>query len=147
VIPPLKWDILGVVCALMIVFGYWLGGKAPTAALERLRAEQAQAATQALLAQRAEATAQADALNSVVEKYDAIKDLEPVSAGVVERLRLLAPANCRPVPGAPTVAGGTDPAGGIPGSPPEADRLLQAALDAASRDARRLDALIQLAPK
>jgi hypothetical protein len=86
----------------------------------------------------------------IIDAYDLEKALPPATAGIVERMRFVESASCaasRELPKAGTMAGGADPSGRVPGSQAEADRLLQAALDAADRDADRLDAIRQLAPK
>lgn len=98
-----------------------------------------------------QAAAQRAADKRVIDDYDLQKSLPPITAGVVQRMRLVEAASCRAdgslVSGAGSVAGGTDAAAGIPRGDPEGDRLLQAALDAAARDASRLYAAIRLAPK
>ena len=90
------------------------------------------------------------ALQKVVDQYELEKALPPATAGVVERLRFIESASCaagHQLPGAGTLAGGSDTTGGVSAGLSELDRLHQAAFDAADRDADRLNALIQLKPK
>jgi hypothetical protein len=89
------------------------------------------------------------AQQKVIDAYDTEKALPPATAGIVERMRIVESASCaasRDVPKAGTLAGGIEGARGVPRSNTEADRLLQAALDAADRDADRLNAAVKLAP-
>lgn len=95
---------------------------------------------------QAAATHAAD--QKVVDAYDALKDLPPPHAGLVERMRLVEAAAYSAVgsqvPAAGSDPGGTHPATGIPSGDSEGRRLLQGALDAGDHDATRYEALIAL---
>lgn len=96
------------------------------------------------------AASQHAADQKVIDAYDTEKALPPATAGVVQRMRLVEAATCsagdRQLPSSGAVAGRAQAAGGIPRSDAEGDRLLQAALDAADRDADRLNTAVKLAP-
>lgn len=82
----------------------------------------------------------------VVDAYDAIKDLPPPHAGLVERMRLVESASCTAisgeVPGAGATAGGTHAGAGVSAGDREARRLLQGTFNAGDADAARWQALI-----
>lgn len=159
--PYLTYIKLGagaVLLALVAGASYHFGGlssddklNAYKTAVEAQHAAQLQAVVDTMTEHDKQAAAQHAADQKVIDAYDLQKSLPPITAGLVERMRLVEAASCRAghsvLPGAGPVARGTDAAGGVPGGDPEGDRLLQAALDAASHDAARLNAVRQLAPK
>lgn len=120
-------------------------------AVEAQHVAQLQAVVNTMTEHDKQAAAQHAADQKVIDAYDLQKSLPPITAGLVERMRLIEAASCRAghsvLPGAGPVAGGADAASGVPAGDPEGDRLLQAALDAAAHDAARLNAVRQLAPK
>jgi hypothetical protein len=75
---------------------------------------------------------------------------DPSVAGLIQRMHdaeaTAASARGCKVPGAGTSAGGTQSGAGIPRGDSEGERLLQDALDAASRDSKRFSAAIKLLP-
>lgn len=89
------------------------------------------------------------AQQKVIDAYDTEKALPPATAGLVERMRIVESASCaagRDLPKAEPVASGAQSPSRVPASDSEGQRLLQAALDAADRDADRLNTIIKLAP-
>lgn len=157
---PLQYAKLGGVlfaCLLLSGGGYHLGGLAAEAklsayktAVEAQHATQLQAVVNAMTQHDNQAAARHAADRKVIDAYDLQKDLPLATAGIVERMRLIeaaAPCASGPqLPAAGSVAGRAQAAGGIPRCDPEGDRLLQLALDAADRDAARLNAAVKLAP-
>jgi hypothetical protein len=147
----------GALAAFLVWVGFHFGGLSADdklanykTAVEAQHAAQLQAVVATMTEHDTQAAAQHAKDQGVIDAYDAQKDLAPVTAGIVQRMRLVEAASCSAgggvVPGAAALAGGTDAAGGVSGSHAESDRLLQAALDAAARDADRLNAVIKLAP-
>jgi hypothetical protein len=152
-----KWIGIATLVAAIAIFSYRQGGLASEAklsayqtAVEAQHLVQLQAVVNTMTEHDNEAIAQHVADQKVIDAYDAQKSMPPATAGVVERMRDVEAAACSPgnrvLPSSPALAGGAQSTGGIPRSDAEGDRLLQAALDAADRDADRLNALRKLAP-
>jgi hypothetical protein len=157
--PLLYAKIGGVMMLIALLFGagYHLGGlsaddklNAYKTAVEAQHAAQLQAVVTTMDEHDHQAALERMANQKVIDTYDLQKNLPPITAGLVERMRLVeAAAACADDSGLPktgAVAGGAQAASGIPRSDPEAERLLQAALDAADRDSGRLNAAVKLAP-
>jgi hypothetical protein len=153
----LKWGGIAALAALLVGGGYHFGGlsaddklNAYKTAVEGQHAVQLQAVVATMTMHDNQAAAQHAADQKVIDSYDLQKSLPPVTAGLVERMRVVEAASCaagnRVVSIAGPVASGAQAASGVPGSDSEGDRLLQAALDAAARDSTRLNAVVKLAP-
>jgi hypothetical protein len=142
---PLLYAKVGAAVVLLAVV-FYLGGLGPKAALERDHAAMAQAATQALLAQRAQASADHAHLQGVIDRYDAQKDIpNPVDTGLAHRVYITAASGC-PVPETRIVAGGIEAPAALAGSDPGIVGRLQDLIDACRDDAEQMSAMIQLAP-
>jgi hypothetical protein len=110
----------GALALVLVIFGsgYHIGGLAPTAALEADHASMAQAATGALLAQRAASEAQA--INDNTAQVTHGKDIAKIDATpprtdpVIVYVHTPNPVRIGPVPGTEAQAGGVpaDPQGG-----------------------------------
>lgn len=115
-------------------------------AVEAQRAAQLKTVVDTLEDQIKQAAAQHAADQRIVDAYDAIKDLPPPHAGLVERMQLVEAASCAAVsgevPGTGDAAGGTHAASGVSRGDPEARRLLQGTFNAGDADAIRWQALI-----
>lgn len=152
-----KWIGIAALIAAIAAFSFRQGGLASEAKLAKYQTEVQQQHAQDLQAvlntmkehdnQAAAALAEQQ---KVIDAYDAEKNLAPVTTGIVQRMRIVESATCSAgdskLPPPPVLAGGAQARSGIPRGDAEGDRLLQAALDAADRDAERLNTLIKLAP-
>jgi hypothetical protein len=142
--------------ALLVWTGWHFGGMSSAeklakyqAAVEAQYAANLKTVADTLNKQIQDGIAKREALQKVVDQYELEKSLPPATAGVVERLRYIQGPSCAAgsvLPGAGTVAGGSQAPSGVPSRSAEIAGLLQSALDAASRDAARLNAIIKLAP-
>jgi hypothetical protein len=158
--PYLVYIKLGAAAVLLAIAagaGFHFGGlsaddklNAYKSAVEAQHATQLQAVVRTMDEHDHQAALERIADQRVIDAYDLQKALPPITAGFVTRMRLVEAAACRAgdrvVPAAGSLAGGAQAAGGVPRSDAEGDRLLQAALDAADRDASRLNAAVKLAP-
>lgn len=153
----LKIGGIAALAALLVWAGWHFGGLSKDDELNRYKtaveaqhAAQLQTVANVMTQHDQQAAAERAAQQKVIDAYDQEKNLAPITTGIVERMRLVEAAACsagnRVVPPGGPVAGGAQSAGGISRSDAEGDRLLQAALDAADRDADRLNAVVKLAP-
>lgn len=144
--------------ALLLAIGWHFGGlssakdlAAYRTAVEAQHAVQLQAVVDTMTQHDKQAAAQHAADQKVIDAYDLQSKLPPITAGFVQRMRLIEAAACsagdRVLPSPGSLAGGADAAGGIPGGDAEGDRLLQVALDKAAGDSLRLNAVVKFAPK
>lgn len=143
---PLLYLKLGAALALVALLfgaGYRMGGNGARAQYEALQAAQAELTAKAVLAERASEQAESVRLNKVISDYENTP-IDPVSVGVAHRVLIYANAPSCPVPSA-----GGNPGGTVPASPKSAglEDALQGYIDACSRDATRLDALIEAWPR
>jgi hypothetical protein len=159
-VTPLAYGKIGAALALIaacLSAGYHFGRlsadnqlNAYKSAVEAQHVVQLNAVVATMTEHDTEALAQHTADQRIVDAYDLQKTLPPVTAGFVTRLRVVETTACsagaRVVSGAGPVASGIDSSSAISRSDAEGDRLLQAALDAADRDAEQLNAVIHLAP-
>lgn len=154
----LKWGGMAAAIGAYSFLWFHLGGASSETNLANYKTDvegqhvaQLQAVLDTMGQHDQQAAAQHAADRKVIDAYDLEKALPPATAGLVERMRIVEGASCGAsggqLPGNRPLAGGVDPARGVPGSDPEADRLLQAAFDAGTRDALRLNAVTKLAPK
>jgi hypothetical protein len=152
-----KWIGIATLIAAIAVFSFRQGGLASEAKLAAFQSEvqaqhvvQLQAVVHTMTEHDNAAAEQHAADRKVIDAYDTQKSKSPVTAGVVERMRVVEAAACSPsnrvLPSSGSVASGAESTGRVPRSDAEGDRLLQAALDAADRDADRLNAVVKLAP-
>jgi len=144
-----KAGLLVIVLVAAFCVGWRLGGNGPRAALERDHAAMAEAATQAILAQQKQATADHVRLQGVIDNYDAIKDspdLAYAAAGTAHRLYIRAAGGSCAVSQAGGVASGTETPAPVPSSHSSVESALGDVLTACSQDAAQLSAVIQLAP-
>ena len=89
------------------------------------------------------------AMQVIIDAYDLEKAKPPVTAGIVQRMHNAESASCtagHQLPAGGSVASGAQEASGVSVGLSEGERLLQDALDAAARDAARLDTVVKLAP-
>lgn len=149
--------VIAAIATLLAGVSFYLGGLHADnqlanykTAVEAQHLTQLQAVVATMTQHDNQAAAQHAADEKVIDAYDTEKALPPATAGVVERMRLVEAASCsagnRVLPSSGVLAGGAQSTGGISRSDAEGDRLLQAALDAADRDADRLNAVVKLAP-
>ena len=144
--------------ALLLWIGWHFGGLSKDdelnkykTAVEAQHAAQLQIVANVMTQHDQQAAAERAAQQKVIDAYDAEKNLAPITTGIVQRMRIVeAAAACSAgnsvVPKAGPMASGAQGTGGVPGGLSEGERLLQGALDAASRDASRLNAAVKLAP-
>lgn len=142
-----KYGAIVLVIVLLFGFGWYCGGLKGKAAVEAQGEAQLKAAVTALDSQATQRQAAEAKLEKVQNDYDAIKSTpDPISAGLAQRMYLIkTPGSC-PMPGAPTVAAGTETPAAVPASDAGIVGLTQAVFDACSADAKQLAAMIQLAP-
>jgi hypothetical protein len=143
---PLLYAKIGVGVALL-AFVFYLGGLGPKAAMERDHAAMAEAATQALLAQRAAAQAQAINDNAAEKTHD--QDLEAIPLHIRHDpvfVRVPGPVKDCGVPSTEAKAGGNDSSKpGVQSGSGERDirpglEALKVKYETALADCRRLDA-------
>lgn len=123
--------------------GWFVGSLKGRASVSALQASQAENTAKAVLAERASAQTELTRLRIVVANYENTP-IDPVSVGLGHRVYLYArAANC-PVP-----VGSANPSGTVAPSPVASgfEGALQGYIDACSRDAKRLDALIDAWPQ
>lgn len=138
-----KWGGIAAAFLAWSVLCFHQGGMSSTARLEALQTAQSQLTAKAVLAERASAEAESVRLNKVISDYESTP-IDPVSVGVAHRVLIYAHTPSCTVPEA-----GSNPGGTVPASP-KPDGLegpLQDYIDACSRDAKRLDALIEAWPR
>jgi hypothetical protein len=143
---PILYAKIGVILAVMIAIvagSYHVGAMAATARLEALQAAQSELTAKAVLAERASAQAESVRLNKVISDYESTP-IDPVSVGVAHRVLIYAHTPSCAVPEAGSNPGGTVSTGPKPGG---LEGPLQDYIDACSRDAKRLDALIEAWPR
>jgi hypothetical protein len=128
----------------LLAFVYHAGGNGPRAALERDHAAMAEAATQALLAQRSAQEAEATRINKAVTDYENAP-LDPIAPTIARRLYIAAAGGCA-VPSSPTVASGTQAPAAQPLGPAGVERALGGLIEACAEDARQMNAMLELAP-
>jgi hypothetical protein len=141
--------VYAVIAALLLGLGvgWYFGGLHGKAQLEALQASEFKALADAYQAQVL-AKQQSEAKLATVENaYDAIKDTpDPATLGTARRVLLIAARDSCPLPGAATVAGGTENPAPLAIGPSAVERALDAYVQACSEDAKQLAAVIQLAP-
>lgn len=140
----IKIAAAAVLLAVLFGTGYHFGGMASRTALEADHAAMAQAATQALLSQRKAQDAESARINKAVSDYE--KPIDPITVGLSHRVFIYANRADCPVPGAATVATGTQTAAPVPIGPSSVERSLGDYITACAEDAAQLSAVIQLAP-
>lgn len=143
---PLAYAKYGAIAAAVLALffgGYHVRGMACAARYEALQASQSELTAKAVLAERASAQVESDRLHKVLSDYESTP-IDPVSVGVAHRVLIYAHAPSCPVPEAGPNPGGTVSPSPKPGS---LEGPLQDYIDACSRDAKRLDALIEAWPR
>jgi len=134
---------------LLAVFagGLYLGGLRSKAALQTFEAGASANTAKAVLAERASAATELARVNGIIARYenDALTPFPDPGVGqrVLERA---CPASSPVSQTSPNPAGAVN-AAPQPAGDSEADRLLQGLIDACSRDASQLNALIQAWPR
>jgi hypothetical protein len=126
--------------------GFYLGTLRGKSELTSLEASQAQNTAKAVLAERASAQTELDRINQVVAKYEA-QPIDPIALDIGTRVFKYANTASCPVPKATADPGR---AGDIPALAPGAlgiEQALDAYIEACSRDAEQLGALIQAWPR
>ena len=129
--------------AAALLLAYHLGGDASKTALEGFQAAQAENTAKAVLAERASGAVELARVNAILKGYQDAP-IDPIVPGIAHRVFIYArAANCA-VPSA-----GGNPGGVVSASPKSTgfEDALQDYIDACSRDAQRLDALIAAWPK
>lgn len=139
----IKLAVGAVLLAAIFGLGWHLGGLKGQADLARLERDQAQTTATAVLNERASALAELTRLQKVVAGYENAP-IDPISVGIGHRVFLYAGAAGCPVPQA-----APHPDGALAARPKPSgfEDALQGFVDACSRDARRLDALIEAWPR
>jgi hypothetical protein len=145
--PILAAKLGGALALIAVLFGagYHFGGMASKTALERDHADMAAATVNALLAQRAQATADHNRLQEVIDRYDATPP-DPIIPGLAHRVYVYATAHCGGVPQSGSVAPGTEAPTPVPIGHSSVESALGDVLSACSADAAQMTAMIQLAP-
>lgn len=156
----LKIGGIAVLAAFLVWTGYHFGGLSADdklanykTAVEAQHAAQLQAVANVMTQHDQQAAAQHAADQKVIDAYDEQKNLAPVTAGIVQRMRIIEAAACsagdRVVPAGGVLASGTQDTSAKPASDPVTQRLsqlTQAAFDACAADAKQLNAVVKLAP-
>jgi hypothetical protein len=144
----LKLGAIALLAAVLFGGGFYFGGLRSKTALEADHAAMAKAATDALLTQAAQAAADHDKQQKVIDTYDATKDIpDPASVGTAHRVLLIAAADSCPVPEAGAVASGAPAAARVAIGPSEVERRLDDYVQACGRDVKKLIAAQALATK
>jgi hypothetical protein len=152
----LKIGGIAALAAMLLWIGWHFGGMSSDeklanykTAVEAQYAANLKTVADTLNKQIQDGAADRAAKQKVIDAYDTEKALPAATAGVIERLRYIEGASCPAsgqLPAAGAVASGAQAASGVSGRGAEIDGLLQDALDAASRDAQRLNVMRKLAP-
>lgn len=138
-----KWGAIAATFFAWSVLCLHQGAMASKTKLEGFQAAQAENTAKAVLAERASAQAESVRLNKVISDYESTP-IDPVSVGVAHRVLIYAHTPRCAVPEASSNPGGVVPASPKPGG---FEGPLQDYIDACSRDAKRLDALIEAWPR
>lgn len=135
------------VALLAAVFGlgWHLGSMGPKVALAELQMAQAAAVAEAVVAEQAKSKAETERLNKVLATYEQAS-LTPIP-DVAGRLYKYVQASGCTLPSTPTHPGGTLSPRPIPSSLEPATEALDGYIQACSRDALRLNALIDAWPR
>jgi len=145
---PLITPKVGIILiALVLIFmaGIHVGGLRPKARLIALQTAQAQAITQAVLAEQAHAQTESERLRKIIYGYEN-RVPDPITVGLGHRVYINA-CKASPLPKAASDPGRVSAPVSIPsGDPPIVGRL-QAVIDACTLDASQLDALIAAWPQ
>jgi hypothetical protein len=135
------------VAAALVLLGiaYYLGGLPGKAALASLKAQQASLVATELQRQAANSLAEIARLNTVIATYEQ-NQLDPLALSLGSRVYHYIQIGSCPLPGTAAHPGGTVGPGPVTTAPDSVEPALNAYIEACSRDATRLDALIAAWP-
>jgi hypothetical protein len=131
--------------AMLFSTGFHFGGLSSKRKLDELRAAQSEALTTALLEQKNSIQAETDRLRKVISTYEEAS-LTPADPGIAHRVYLYASNRCS-LSKTSGNTGGTLPAITVTASTDRVEQALGAYIQACSRDALRLNALIEAWPR
>ena len=130
---------------LLLCVAYYLGGLSGKAKLAALQEAQSKSVATAVLAEQTRAKIESDRLNEVLASYEKAP-IDPIAIDIGSRVYHYIEVERSTLPEAGVHPGGTLGPSGVPAAPDPVEPALNAVLEACSRDATRLNALIAAWP-
>lgn len=141
-----KFGAIGLLVLLLFFGGWYCGSLKSKAALDHSLEAQSATVTAALIAQRKISDAEEDRLNAVISKYEQSL-LDPIALSVGTRVYEHAAASCPTVSSAKAATGRTSEPTAVPPHPDPVESILNAYVEACSKDASQLAAIQEAWPK
>lgn len=142
VLAYVKFALIAAACLWM----YHLGAEAGTTRVAEMQSSQAMNTAKAVLAERASDENELNRVNALVANYETTP-INPIALTVGSRVFKYASAASCAVPKTTAAAGGTSGSAGVSVGPSEVEQRLSEYIQACSRDAERLSAVIAAWPQ